>query len=283
MSFLSPAALWFSLALLPLAAIYLLRVKPEQFSTSTLFLWDRVFKEKRASALFRHLRDLLSLLIMLLAVIAIVLAMARPIIDWKDRKQDLVLIIDNSASMQAEENGRSRLDKAIETAENIIKNLNPGQLAVLASVADELEIIVSSTDNPRDLLAGLEQIKPTSIPFQVTELTALKKHEQLVSSSRMILISDGCFENPEKLAGIELLKIGTGLGNAGVNAFDLIRLPKDNQLGLYFQLTSSFKAPRKIDIILAHVPQNKDLDHPSDIASHADIVKIGRASCRERV
>ena len=58
MTFLAPAFLWSFLALIPLAAIYFLKVRPRKKSTTAYFLWEKIFSQKKATSLFNRLRDL---------------------------------------------------------------------------------------------------------------------------------------------------------------------------------------------------------------------------------
>ena len=151
MSFLAPVYLWFLLLIIPLIAIYLLKIKPEQRFTSALFLWDKIVEEKQSSALFKKLRDWLSLLLLLLTIVAVVLAMARPQLSGSNSKQNLLLIIDNSASMAAVESGVSRIEQAKQLAGNIIRNLNGSRQIILATVANEFTVVVNATENIREL------------------------------------------------------------------------------------------------------------------------------------
>ena len=48
MSFAAPGLLWALLALLPLAALFFLRVKPRKKPTSAFFLWQKVFEDKKS-------------------------------------------------------------------------------------------------------------------------------------------------------------------------------------------------------------------------------------------
>ena len=120
MSFLNPLALWSLLTLIPLIALYFLKVKPDLKPTTTLFLWDLIYKEKKQNGLFKNLRDLMSLIMIILAFTAISLAMARPVLTPKDSKRDLVLLIDNSASMATKALTSSRLEEAQTIAQNIV-------------------------------------------------------------------------------------------------------------------------------------------------------------------
>ncbi len=95
MSFLSPAMLWSLMVLVPLAAIYFLKVRPRRRPTTAYFLWEKIFQERRTSRLLHRLRDVWSLVLMLLAATAVCLAMARP--EWIDERQDLLILVDHSA------------------------------------------------------------------------------------------------------------------------------------------------------------------------------------------
>ena len=97
MIFLNPIYFLALLGLIPLVAVYLLKVRPKRQAVSALFLWEAVLDQKKHTALFSRLRNLLSLLLMVLALIAVVLAMTAPELAH-DERRDLLLLIDNSAS-----------------------------------------------------------------------------------------------------------------------------------------------------------------------------------------
>ena len=109
MTLLSPAFLWSFLALVPLAAIYFLKVRPRRKSTTAFFLWEKIFSERKATSLFNRLRDALSLLLLLLAFSALALALARPEFHDEERR-DMLILVDHSASMTAVDEGQSRLE-----------------------------------------------------------------------------------------------------------------------------------------------------------------------------
>ena len=106
MKFLAPLSFWSFLSLIPLVAVYFLKVGPRRKETTAYFLWSRVFTEKKASSLFNRLRDLLSLILLALVFGSVCLAMTRPEFQDDERKV-LLLLIDNSASMSAGEGGQA--------------------------------------------------------------------------------------------------------------------------------------------------------------------------------
>ena len=157
MRFLSPLFFWAFLSLIPLVAVYLLKVRPRRAPTTAFFLWERVFQEKRATSLFRRLRDFWSLLLMTLVFSAICLALTNP--QWvNDERKDLLIVIDNSASMNARDGTGSRLDQARQAAREIVRGLDGTQRAALATLNEQLVYRCHMTDSPQQLLDAISGI-----------------------------------------------------------------------------------------------------------------------------
>ncbi|MCP5551831.1 MAG: BatA domain-containing protein [Akkermansiaceae bacterium] len=250
MSFLAPAFLWSFLALIPLAAVYFLKVRPRKKTTPAYFLWEKIFSEKKAASLFNRLRDLLSLILMLLAFAAVVLALARPEFTTDERK-DLLLLVDRSASMSARgEGGATRLAQAKEAAREIVTALNGNQRAAVAAVGRELEFRSHLSLSPRELLDAIGGVDESDYPFDARALEALGNDAHWAEDHRILLLSDGAFDGADGLPeNVELLKIGAPAENAGIVAADLRRLP-DGRLGFYFRVASSFKETVSGDLVL---------------------------------
>ena len=243
MSFASPVFFWALVSLLPLIAIYLLKVKPTLKPTTAFFLWEDIFQEKKATSLFQRFRDLLSLLMMMLAFLAIVFALVRPDLSG-DNQKDLVLLIDNSASMNAIDGGSSRLEQAKTVARQIVRGLNGTQRCSVATVSNESAFLSNLTDNPRELLDAIASIQPGLLTSEIDVLQQFRKRDSQedgaaeleseessvtdrlsLDSHRVILISDGCLGAPVP-EELELIKVGTSNpGNVGIVACDMLRLP----------------------------------------------------------
>ena len=255
MTFLVPAFLWL-LPLLPaVAVLYLMKVRSRRRPTPTLFLWDMIFREKQSSVLLRRLRDVFSLLLVLLALLAVIFALAKPVWGSANRSRDLLLIIDRSAGMAAGSSGNTRLDQAKRAAANIIRSLDGNRKAALVTLDRDLQTVVSATDDPRSLLDGLEKITPRALPLNSHALKSLENARGFIANCRVILLSGGIKQVPKD---IELLKVGYPLENAGIVAFDLTPLPgKSHTLQLFFRLASSFEKPIETDVMLCrNTPEN---------------------------
>ena len=276
MTLANPAMLWTLLALLPLVGMYLLKVRPRRRPTTAYFLWKNIFHERRSNHLWHRLRSLLSLLLMAMAFGAVALALAEPRFGRREHP-DLLIVIDNSASMQALSGGQSRLDIAKRKAADIARALDGVQRAAVASVADRLRYESHLTDNPRELLAAIDGIKPTYEAFRVEALPAAEADEtpdpsdgdpvqasgesedqpqvEVTRSRRVLLVSDGVLGGSDPPPGIELVSVGGDVSrNIGLVAVDLQFVPGAvDRLSFYYQVASTSGDAHGVDLFLSHV------------------------------
>src|SRR5574341_38979 len=110
-----PSALFLLAAALPLI-LFLHSLKPRgvKISTTTLFLWERVLRERPLrTRLGWLLRKNLLLILQLLAAAAVIAALADPsLIHFGTQSGDVVVVLDLSASMKAKSKSGSRFDAA---------------------------------------------------------------------------------------------------------------------------------------------------------------------------
>ncbi len=257
MTFLAPAFLWTLAALAPLAAIYFLKVRPRKKPVTAFFLWQKIFTEKKASALFKRLRDVFSLLLMALAFAAIAFALAEPDFAGDERK-DLLIVVDHSASMSAKDGTTTRLEKAKQRARDLIAGMNGTQRAAVASFAEVTRMLEHPTRHRKALLEAVDSIQPTELPSRVEALRALQPGDEWMKDTRVLLITDGCLDAPDRLPNVEVLRITDTAKNIGIARADLRSVPGGPaRLGLFILPVSSFTEPVKTDITLMHVDSNK--------------------------
>lgn len=253
MTFLAPLFFWSFLSFLPLVAVYFLKVRPRKRETTAYFLWQKVFTEKKSASLFQRLRDLFSLMLMALVFGVICLALTKPEVNSAQRR-DLLILLDNSASMGAGEGGSQRMSLARAAAGDLIRGMDGTQRAAVATVSDSVTFLSHQTDNPRQLLDAVDSVTPTSLALKPEALTALRSGDsaEWMKNHRLILITDGCFTDeappPE---GIEILKVGEPLENVGLVTADAQFLPGgDHRLAIYLRAASSYKQPVRTDLVL---------------------------------
>ena len=257
MIFLYPGYFLALLGLLPLIAVYFLKVRPGRKSVTAFFLWQAVCDQKKHTALSNRLRDLLSLLLMILALVAVVLAMTTPEIA-SDQRKDLLLILDNSASMNARDNGGTRLAVAKKTASDIIRSLDANQQAAVATVSMDVQYQSHFTTSPRALIDAVRDIEQSDCPFRSEALDTLAAGAISMDSCRIILISDGCSFNADANDYIELVKIDSDQENIGFLTCDLRMLQSNPvKVGIYYKLASSFDKDIETDIIITYGPEDR--------------------------
>ncbi|MCB1226445.1 MAG: VWA domain-containing protein [Verrucomicrobiales bacterium] len=224
MTFLSPAFLWSLALLLPLAALFLIRVKPRARPTTAYFLWERLKPENRPSHLLRRLRDLFSLLLLAAAVTAAALGLADPRGEDEADTRPLLLVIDQSASMQRRlADGRTLLDHASEAAAGWIRALRGGRQAALMSVDSDLHQQARLTAHPPELLRALDQVQPGGLPLDEAVLAEFAETALASEESRVLFFTDAA-KNPSLPEGLECIAVGPAgerPGNAGLVAADL--------------------------------------------------------------
>src|SRR4026209_843869 len=123
MEFLNPAAL-FGLLPLPLLLIpYLIRKKPRRMVFSSLLLFLEGGAQASGRPLGRiHLPPVFFLQLLLLTLL--ILAVSEPV--FSVRPTSIAIVLDNSASMQALEDGKTRLTLAQQKAQSLTQGLGSG-------------------------------------------------------------------------------------------------------------------------------------------------------------
>lgn len=272
MTFASPVLLWSLLALIPLVAVYFLKVRPRRRPTTAYFLWEKVLTDRKPSRLWQRLRNLASLLILAAAFAAIALGMAGPRFG-EASEEDLLIVIDNSVSMRARSPDGTRLDGAKEAARRLARGMNGVQRAAVATVAGKLRYASHLSDNPRALLAAIDQIEPTFEALRIDALPNAPAGEAARTPAepggepspqeateqptrRLVFVTDGSHAVP---SGIEPIVVGDAARNVGLVGADVRFSPSNpQQLLFYSQVASTHDTPTDVDLLLYHESEEGD-------------------------
>lgn len=148
MSFLAPLALLAAAVIGPIiVAMYLLKLRREERTVSSTFLWQKMVRDVEANAPWQRLRRNILLLLQLLILALLVLALARPFFRAEGISgRNLIVIIDRSASMGATDAGETRLEAAKQQAITLIDQLPDGGRATV--------IAAGGHERQRDMFVG---------------------------------------------------------------------------------------------------------------------------------
>ena len=254
MNFGAPSFLWMFAALAPLVAAYFLKVRPRRYPVNALFLWEKIFQEKKASSLFQRLRDFLSLLMLALALCAVVLAAAGLRPKGQDRR-DLLVVIDTSPSMRAQLDGKPGIEQAKDRAREIVRALNGTRRAALASAADELDFLTHASDAPKDLTEAIGRLAVSDMPVSRATVAALNACARGAGErGRVLLITDGNRGWEDLDPGVEVMRLAPAGPNAGIVAADLDRRAGSTRGARFFyRISSTVEKETTVELELRHV------------------------------
>ncbi len=115
MSLANPSALLWALLAVPVVIFYVLKIRLKRVPVSTVIFWRQIFDEKKPRSLWQRLRHLVSLLVQLALLGLLVAALAEPFFSWEVlTARRVILVLDNSASMNATDVEPTRLARAKE-------------------------------------------------------------------------------------------------------------------------------------------------------------------------
>ena len=118
---------------------YIIKMRRRRFEVPFSALWKRVLEHKDSNALWKQLKRLLSLLLILLILGIVLFAALDPTLGTSDREaRNVVILIDASASMKAmdgDADGKiSRIEAARRRADELIDSMGGGDLAMVMKV-----------------------------------------------------------------------------------------------------------------------------------------------------
>ena len=153
-----------------LVLLYFLKLRRQERSISSTLLWKRAVQDLQVNAPFQRLRRNLLLLLQLLALAAVLLALAGPVLRLEGRAgQRVVLLIDRSISMTATDERPDRLAAVRQQAGRIIDSLRSAGAFSLAGQSDQAMVIAFDsharvmcpfTSDRRRLRAAIDAITP---------------------------------------------------------------------------------------------------------------------------
>ncbi|MHB9026298.1 MAG: vWA domain-containing protein [Armatimonadota bacterium] len=227
---------WWWLLLIPLAGVlivlYLLKLRRRDYVVPTVFLWEQALQDLQSNVPFQKLRKNLLLLLQLLALILAIAALSRPTLDWVRRGgQSVVLVLDNSASMQSTDVGPSRFAAARKAAHQAIEGLGPRDSLMLVSVGGTTQALTPFTNDKRALHAAVDRLSPsdTRADLQGALLLAagLVSDKKGREKPRIEIISDGAVPPLKQPDGMNLpihfIKVGRRCENVGLIVMDARR------------------------------------------------------------
>ena len=193
-----------------IVALWMLRLKRQEVTVSSLYLWNSLLQETQANAPIQKLRRSVLLLLQLLAAALLVFALTRPFVYGAGLSgHTIVIVLDTSASMNATDVRPTRLAAAkAAAAEFVARQMRGGDVATVLSASSKPSSLVSGfTGDGGRLQAAIDAAPPTDTAADMP--AALTLAQSLVGTragAEIRVFSDGAYsaEDLRKLAAIPL-------------------------------------------------------------------------------
>ena len=209
MTILSPSALWFLAAIsIPIVIHLLSRLRINKVEFSTV----RFIKQLETSSIRKmKFQQILLLLLRMLVIASLVMMMTQPVTQgfmpgWLAAEQDarLILVIDNSASMNVKVGNQSFIELSKKEALGLLPSFNKETQITLAQTCPPKTIFMGQSNDP-DLLASIQNIQPTVDYDDLwINLNHLLKDETIVEPIKECVIFSDFMYRPDStfMAGI---------------------------------------------------------------------------------
>jgi len=214
--FLSPLSLIAFAAVPALIAIYILRNKFRIHIVSSLMLWYDHKKPRQGGLRIHHFQTPLLFILELLSIILLVLAAAGPMLRAKTEARVYVIVLDDSFSMLAQNDGTPR-DRAVDAIQQLLKNSGDFQARfILAGQTPRLLARPVKQDAQVRLL--LNQWKCLSPTADIDAAVSLAV-ELASKTGRILVVTDHKAQNIPAKGAIQWWSFGRSVSNfAIVNA-----------------------------------------------------------------
>ncbi|MCR9201062.1 MAG: BatA and WFA domain-containing protein [Planctomycetaceae bacterium] len=230
MSFLNPTAFLWSALAVPIVIFFLLKMRTRRVTVGSVMFWQQVAEETPPRALWLRLRHVMSLLVQLLLLLLLVFSLAGPEFhDTAKRGRTLVVVLDTSASMQAQTAGTSgrRFNEALARVNRLIDGLNGQDEMAIVTGARPAEVLCGLTPHAGTLRETLEKISCSDAPNDLESAVTMASLLVRDQDADIHLITDGCGSQADWAEGVLVDLVGEPLDNAGITTLQVRRSFRD--------------------------------------------------------
>jgi hypothetical protein len=215
-------------SLIPFIILYLRRPKPQDRIIPSLMFILQNKKTSRQSDFLRKFLTNLLFFIQLLALIGLSLAIAEPYIKipYDVSLENTVTVLDVSASMQADEGGTTRFNKAIKEAKKVLSGKNS------LILAENVPLIILEDVDEKTASSILSNLQPKATTTNLGDAMLLAKDILQDRPGRIVVISDfSNVDGPDLLAVkkaisseeifVNFIDVSNNAENAGIIEMDV--------------------------------------------------------------
>lgn len=263
----------FALTASALVLLYLVRLRRRVVTVPFVALFRDVLPDERSTRLFTRLKNLLSLLLVLVVAALIALALGQPrLAERRGEARTHVFVLDTSASMQARDaTGVSRFDRARDAALARLAVLGVSDSVLVLATGGHTEVISPLSTEHALARRALQSLSPTDAPGDAREALAwstslcgaareLQATPQVAPCVVEIFTDGGLAFLPEARAALEAAGVESEVhpldhdarDNIAITALSARRFPADpSRAELLVEITSAASSPTTVTLSIS--------------------------------
>ena len=216
MSFYFPLGLLGLLGIPVLILIYVIKSKYTEQTIASTYLWELSEKFLKKRKPVSKLTGILTLILQILAVIAASLLIAHPVFTMRNSANDIYFILDGSASMNMQQDGSTRFDRAKDKINGIIDDSLSGSSYTLVFVRDTVNVAFEGVTQKQQAKSDVAAL---GAGWSATECSsAMNVAQEYFDNNRsaiIYLITD----KPYETENITLINVSSGENNIAFNDY----------------------------------------------------------------
>lgn len=222
----SPVGLAAAALAAPLVLWYVLRSRRPPLTVASTFLWRRTDRSVAAAIPWQRFHPDVTFVLVLAALLAGALALARPYLPVPAELGDhTVVIIDTSASMLADEDGPTRLELARRQVRGLVDRIAPGQQVSLVEAGSRARVLVSASSDAGSLRSALDRLRPSHGEGDLADaLTLAAALERPGQATVVHLLTDGALPDAARAVtppGTRVTAVGRARPNLAVTRLEV--------------------------------------------------------------
>lgn len=262
MSFLYPLGFLALIGVPALIIIYIIKNRYTEQTIASTYLWTLSERFLKRKVPINRITGIISLILQILAVVAIAIILAHPIISVPGAAKAYCFVLDGSGSMNIVQEGKTRFDIGKGKIESIIDDAVKGSTYTLIYAGEGTDNIYTGLD---DKDSAIEILNKLSVSSSSNNLSGAKQAAQRYFNdnpwAETYLITDRSYEETENLT---VINVAASVQNYSVDAVEYVSVEGALQvtgtvishdsdatlkLDLYFDDSEEIFATQQVEVV----------------------------------
>lgn len=182
----------FSLSIVGVILLYMLKQKRKNEDVPSLMLWREVYKDVKAKTPWERLRKNLLMILQILILSLLIFSFLEPLTLFGGREfRNLILVFDTTGSMKGKIGESSKFEQGKEEMKKIISSTKEGANVTIITSGKESKVELSNGRDKNEILKKIQDIKPTDAYGNIEDsLSLVRSLSNASEGSEAIFVTD---------------------------------------------------------------------------------------------